>query len=116
MKKQIYIISVMLAIVTSITTQQKEFPILTGPYLGQQPPGMTPEIFAPGVVRAEHRVYANVTFSPDLKEVCWTPNSEDGSYWHGGILFSERTDGVWSEPREIRFLGEGYAHRSPTMV
>jgi len=23
---------------------------LTGPYLGQKPPGMTPEIFAPGIV------------------------------------------------------------------
>jgi hypothetical protein len=30
--------------------QNNEFPELTGPYLGQQPPGMTPEIFAPGII------------------------------------------------------------------
>ena len=26
------------------------FPVLQGPYLGQEPPGTTPEIFAPGIV------------------------------------------------------------------
>jgi len=31
------------------------FPILKGPYLGQKAPGMTPEIFAPGVISTEKK-------------------------------------------------------------
>ncbi len=30
-----------------------EFPVLEGPYLGQKPPGLTPEVFAPGIVTTE---------------------------------------------------------------
>ena len=28
---------------------KSEFPVLKGPYLGQKPPGLTAEIFAPGI-------------------------------------------------------------------
>ena len=34
-----------------------EFPILKGPYLGQPPPGNTPEIFAPGIVSTERKEF-----------------------------------------------------------
>jgi len=34
-------------------TAAVDFPVLTGPYLGQKPPGMTPEIFAPGIISTE---------------------------------------------------------------
>jgi len=27
--------------------QQDDFPVLKGPYLGQKPPGITPEVFEP---------------------------------------------------------------------
>jgi hypothetical protein len=50
MKKLICIISIILVATTSISAQQKESPKLIGPYLGQKPPGLTPEIFAPGIV------------------------------------------------------------------
>ena len=33
--------------------QQGEFPVMKGPYLGQKPPGMTPEIFAPGIISTD---------------------------------------------------------------
>ncbi|WP_299217427.1 hypothetical protein [uncultured Aquimarina sp.] len=36
-------------------------------YLGQKPPGLTPEPFAPGIVTTEHWQYGGV-FTPDLKE------------------------------------------------
>ena len=32
----------------SDTERFGEFPELRGPYLGQNPPGLTPEVFAPG--------------------------------------------------------------------
>lgn len=37
-----------------------------GPYLGQTPPGSTPEVFAPGIVSTEHFSYGG-TFAPDMK-------------------------------------------------
>ena len=30
-----------------------EFPVLRGPYLGQEPPGLTKQLFAPGVVSTD---------------------------------------------------------------
>jgi hypothetical protein len=32
---------------TSSLAQKDDAPVLKGPYFGQDPPGMTPEIFAP---------------------------------------------------------------------
>ena len=29
---------------------QEEWPTLSGPYLGQEPPGTTPAVFAPGLI------------------------------------------------------------------
>ena len=36
-----------------IHAQQENFPVLKGPYLGQKPPGLTPEIFAPEIISSE---------------------------------------------------------------
>jgi CubicO group peptidase (beta-lactamase class C family) len=38
-----------------------------GPYLGQKTPGLTPEVFAPGIVSKEHRDWTGF-FTPDMKE------------------------------------------------
>ena len=43
-------------------------PILEGPYLGQMPPGSTPEVFAPGIVSTKGWEYG-VVFTPDMKEL-----------------------------------------------
>ena len=32
---------------TDMEKKKKDFPVLKGPYLGQKPPGMKPEIFVP---------------------------------------------------------------------
>ena len=34
-------------------SKQDDFPVLKGSYLGQKPPGMTPELFAPGLITTE---------------------------------------------------------------
>jgi hypothetical protein len=31
-------------------TKHPDFPELNGPYLGQKPPGITPEVFAPEII------------------------------------------------------------------
>jgi hypothetical protein len=96
-----------------IRAQQDDFPVLTGPYIGQKPPGTKPELFAPGIVSSEDLVYANVTFSPDFSEACWTPNSADTLKSHGGMIISKFQGGQWTKPSEVRFLDTGYSHRSP---
>ena len=47
---------------------QDELPILEGPYLGQKPPGLTPEVFAPGIISTKGWEYG-VVFTPDMKEL-----------------------------------------------
>lgn len=49
--------------------QQDDFPVLRGPYLGQKPPGLIPEIFAEGVMTTEFHEHSSPAFSPDGKEV-----------------------------------------------
>jgi len=65
--KKLLLFHLLLAIPVSFTySQQSEFPKLTGPYLGQKPPGSTPEIFAPGIVSTEEaNIHSSVSFTPD---------------------------------------------------
>lgn len=43
------------------------FPVLSGPYLGQELPGRQPELFAPGII-STGLADLNSVFSPDGKE------------------------------------------------
>jgi len=45
-----------------------DFPTLGNRYLGQKPPGLIPELFAPGIVSTEEYVEAGGDFTPDMKE------------------------------------------------
>jgi len=44
------------------------FPVLKGPYLGQEPPGMNPEIFAPGIISTGHSEQ-QIAFTPEGNEL-----------------------------------------------
>lgn len=60
----------LLALVMTVDAQQTEYPKLTGSYLGQKPPGLTPEIFAPGIVSNEEaNIHSTVSFTPDGKQL-----------------------------------------------
>jgi hypothetical protein len=86
------------------------FPKLQGPYLGQKPPGMTPELFAPGLLSAGGDE-ADITFTPDAMEMCytlWTPVGENlpDHKWpfHQMVIMHTRvTGGNWTEPEELPF-------------
>jgi len=45
-----------------------DFPLLTGPYLGQTPPGATPQLFAPGIV-STGMYTRDVAMTPDGQEL-----------------------------------------------
>jgi len=81
----------------SITAQQKDFPKLTGPYLGQKPPGKTPELFAPVIFKGE--VHGGLVFSPDGNEVYWDYMSKVGI----NIVFMRIENDIWTQPVEVPF-------------
>jgi len=84
--------------------EEIEFPQLTGPYLGQSPPGMTPEIFASGILVAKDGDAINSVFSPDGREFYYVV-LEDGSPRYN-LWFTEIGDGIWAKPSELRLAGE----------
>ncbi len=74
-----------------------------GPYLGQKPPGLEPEIFAPGIVSQEKRFEQHACFSPDNKELVFAVTN---SGWSSSrIWMSTSTGGKWTKPEEISFIG-----------
>lgn len=78
--------------------QKDDFPVLKGPYLGQKPPGMNPEVFAPEVIaKATHSV---AVFSPDGWEVFYVP-------WSTLKMETmKQINGVWTKPHVVSFASE----------
>jgi hypothetical protein len=64
---QSYVVLSILLVFNSCV-QQNDFTELMGPYLDQKPPGMTPEIFAAGIVSSSEATEYGIAFAPDGKE------------------------------------------------
>ena len=70
---------------------------MKGPYLNQKLPGMTPEIFAPGIINTIDQNHSCVTVSPDGRFFFFSnlKNGMEDIYWvnadiiedlkHGGL-------------------------------
>jgi hypothetical protein len=79
---------------------QDEFPVLEDPYLGQKPPDLTPELFAPGVISLNGRFEGAVSFSPDLDEMYFS------AYYEGeetAIYFSKLEGNEWTPIKRANF-------------
>jgi Tol biopolymer transport system component len=88
------------------------FPDLRGPYLGQAPPGVEAEVFAPGIVTKEVMNHASPTFTPDGREVYWSEFGQGAR--HDTILWSRLVDGAWTRPEPVPFTAtEGYGDDVP---
>ncbi len=75
-----------------------------GDYLGQNPPGTVPEVFAPGLISTD-RAVASLAFTPDGKELYFakdTPEQPDLNV----IRFMRKENNRWSAPRDAPFSGE----------
>lgn len=95
--KAIYVgILFSLVIVFSSSAQQDEFPVLKGPYLGQKPPGMTPELYMPGVI-SNCDLHSGVYFSPDGNEVFYSISKES----QHNIMFMKEENGRWTRPKSL---------------
>jgi len=90
---------------TSLSRQQNDFPKLTGPYLGQKPPGMIPEIFAPGIVSLKDHIESGCTWSPDLKEFYFARSETSELISNFAIWCIQEKDGLWNEPQVVPFSG-----------
>lgn len=85
------------ALAQDLTNNNYDFPILTGPYLGQKPPGVVPEIFAPDVFKDE--VHGGLIFSPDGSEIYW-----DLMDANNNILYMKMESNQWSKPEVVPFM------------
>jgi len=67
-----FVIALSLCATVTTHAQEKKFPVLKGPYLGQKPPGMKPEIFAQGIISMPTSKEYACTFSTDGNEFYYT--------------------------------------------
>jgi len=91
---------------------KSDFPVLKGPYLGQKPPGMTPEIFAPGIVSTDLPEFS-CCVSPDAREIYftrWIPKFRSSR-----IMFTYLTDTGWIKPEVLPQIAD-IQNLEPTML
>ncbi len=75
-------------------------------YLGQVPPELTPQVFAPGIVSIPDTTDYAGSFSPDGTEFYFTRGTESGQ----NLYETHLSDGVWSEPAPVVFSAGYDAH------
>lgn len=85
-----------------------EFTNLSGPYLGQTPPGTAPRIFAPGVVSvAANFEHSAAVFSPDGTELFWCTvvdrYTSGAGDWVQHLYTMKLVDGYWTAPMRAEF-------------
>jgi len=74
---------------------------LSGPYLGQTPPGTTPQIFAPGIVSTPAHEFS-CSFTPDGKEFYFT--RMDPKRGQNLIFVTKCIDEIWTNPEVVPFI------------
>ncbi len=114
MNKLLFIILIALCF-ASCTQIEQNFFETTDAYFGLIPPGLVPEVFAPGIVSdstwAEH---CQVAVSPKGDEIYWSAwtgdyKTEDGSKNTEQIFYSKFSNGIWTKPKLAEFT-EGNPH------
>jgi len=109
MKKQILISILLLVSVASLNAQQSDFPKLTGPYLGQKPPGKTAEPFGFSITGLQQNLHSAMVFSADGNEAYWKPG------WNPRepIYTSRLENGRWTAPKIAPFSSPDQGDDSP---
>jgi hypothetical protein len=91
--------------------EQRRFPVLKGPYLGQKPPGMIPKIFAPGLISRDGQ-QDKLNISPDQSEIISWERAADGKSMY--FVRMTRTGENWNAPEIIPFSIE-YSNMEPAL-
>jgi len=66
---------------------------------GQKPPGLIPQVFAPGIVSIDGRFEGGISFSPDLKEMYFGADEDDETH----IYFSKLQGNQWTPIKRADF-------------
>ena len=91
-------------------TSPREFPRMSGPWMGQAPPGNIPRIFAPGIVSGHYAVHGSIAFSRDGRMAAWRPMGPRG----GTILIARMNQDIWKAPKHLFPPGPLSAAGSPS--
>jgi Tol biopolymer transport system component len=105
-KRILFVFICFIVILEIGSAKMEDFPVLKGPYLGQKPPGMIPEIFAPGIVSTDVSEFS-CTFSPDGKSFYF---SRDRGGYKYSIYLTREEEGGWTNPEVAPFSGEYMDH------
>jgi len=85
----------------------------TGPYLGEKPPGLTPAVFAPGLV-STGGFERDVAITPDGSEIFF--GLAGPSYQYTTVVSTRLIDGRWTEPEVVAGLDDPrYLHLEPAL-
>lgn len=103
--KYAYLSTLLITLVVGCSAygQEKTIPDVQGLYLGQKPPGMVAELFAPGIVSTKNWE-AFATFSPNLKEIYFGRGG--GQYKEPTLVVLQYKDKRWSESVFSPLVGE----------
>jgi len=88
--------------ITFCQTNQKDFPVLKGPYLGQLPPGYQSQVFAPDFVSTEFGEL-NSVFTRDGKEFYFSRRGISGKL--STVMVTRLVNNEWSKPEPVNFSG-----------
>lgn len=109
MRRLLYCTWILFCIVVAGCTKQDEFPVFKGPYLGQKPPGMTPQVFAPEIFSKSHPEWVfDAAFAPGGNEFYYT--RFDREKGHDTIMCMRRIGNTWTKPEAVQFNSEVNSH------
>jgi len=101
MKRSTWLLIALSLLVPSAQGQEPrgQFPDLSGPYLGQKPPGMIPEIFAPGII-STGLMTRDMAMTPDGREIYFCVSI--ANYKFATILTTRLINGRWTAPEVMK--------------
>ena len=71
------------------------------PYMGQEPPGLVPKVFAPGFISLPNRFEHNICFSKDGRECYFVTRASNWSSYQ--IMVTRYESGQWTTPARASF-------------
>jgi len=99
------LVAVFVFAATDVQTGSSQI-IPDGLYFGQSPPGLTPEVFAPGIISMEDRYEYVLVFSPDLDECVF--GLTDRTWGIFSLMYTSMgVDSSWIDPFAAPFVGDG---------
>lgn len=95
--------------ITKNNNKDRDSPVLKGPYLGQKPPGMTPEIFAPGIIPTEDNegLYG---FFDNGTLLLFDRTPADLEEWTPAVYRMEIKEGKWIQTDASPYQGRPWYH------